>query len=685
MSQLTYPGVYVEDIPSGVRTITGVATSITAFLGRTARGPVNTPQTINNFGDFERHFGGLWNPGAVSFALKDFYLNGGSRAVVIRLYHPHYENQATQDEAIAAAQSVIDAALAVTSPDLDDALDDADTERDSQITADGSVATVANAVYSAMEAANGESDPSRRSIATAGAEAIPAGTTGASLAAAVAIIAAFEDAVQAAADAVLTAAEAAVSALVSPAAHELDAAQATRDVIAAAAAQAFADADSVKAAASSSLNVAAPLNRAQLDLGGSPDPLILEAANPGTWGNRLRARISHDALEPDGSPSTARFNLSVQDGETGVVETFGNLSLDPADTRFISDVLANQSTLVRTLGALPSSRPPASTLPSPGANPFGPATSTGVSRQASDGRPLVANDYLGSASQKTGLHALEDVDLFNLLCLPMREPEATATYPAVVNAAMAYCERRRAFFIMDPLPAWSDKDAAVTGINGFSPKSRNAAVFFPPLRQRNPLRDFRVETFPPCGAIAGVMARIDSSRGIWKTPAGLEATVRGITGLAQVLTDAENGELNPLGVNCIRSFPGMGSIVWGGRTLQGDDRLASEWKYLSVVRMLLYLQESLYRGTHWVVFEPNDASLWAQVRLSIGAFMQDLFRKGAFQGTTPSEAYFVKCDGETTTQHDINLGIVNIHVGFAPLKPAEFVVIKFQQINQSQA
>jgi len=144
------------------------------------------------------------------------------------------------------------------------------------------------------------------------------------------------------------------------------------------------------------------------------------------------------------------------------------------------------------------------------------------------------------------------------------------------------------------------------------------------------------------------------------------------------LNDSENGELNPLGVNCLRAFPVIGRVVWGSRTLQGADILASQWKYVPVRRLALFLEESLYRGTQWVVFEPNDEPLWAQIRLNVGAFMHGLFRQGAFQGKTPREAYFVKCDKETTTQDDINKGIVNILVGFAPLKLAEFVIIKIQ-------
>jgi phage tail sheath protein FI len=154
----------------------------------------------------------------------------------------------------------------------------------------------------------------------------------------------------------------------------------------------------------------------------------------------------------------------------------------------------------------------------------------------------------------------------------------------------------------------------------------------------------------------------------------------GVPKLSVPLTDNENGELNPLGINCLRALPAAGRVVWGSRTREGDDRLASEWKYIPVRRTALFIEESLYRGIQWVVFEPNDEPLWAQIRLNVGAFMNSLFRQGAFQGSTPREAYFVKCDKETTTQDDINRGIVNIVVGFAPLKPAEFVVLKIQQI-----
>jgi uncharacterized protein len=180
--------------------------------------------------------------------------------------------------------------------------------------------------------------------------------------------------------------------------------------------------------------------------------------------------------------------------------------------------------------------------------------------------------------------------------------------------------------------------------------------------------------------MAGLYARTDSARGVWKAPAGMEASLANVQKLDYKLSDPENGALNPLAINCLRTFTGYGNVAWGARTLYGEDQRGSEWKYVPIRRLALYLEESLYRGTKWVVFEPNDEPLWAQIRLNIGAFMHSLFRQGAFQGKSPRDAYLVKCDAETTTQDDRNRGMVNILVGFAPLKPAEFVIIKIQQM-----
>jgi phage tail sheath protein FI len=280
-----------------------------------------------------------------------------------------------------------------------------------------------------------------------------------------------------------------------------------------------------------------------------------------------------------------------------------------------------------------------------------------------------------------------DVDLFNLLCLPAVTSFNPNDALAVLSTAVSFCKRQRAFLIIDCPDSWQTLDDALDNLSDFdSLRSENAAMYFPRVQMPDPLDANRLRPFPPCGIVAGVYARTDSQRGVWKAPAGQEASLTGVRALVYKLNDRENGMLNPLGLNCLRVFPVVGPIVWGARTLLGADVLASEWKYIPVRRLALFIEESLYRGTQWVVFEPNDEPLWAQIRLNVGAFMHNLFRQGAFQGRTPREAFFVKCDKETTIQNDIDLGIVNILVGFAPLKPAEFVIIKISQIaGQVQA
>jgi len=237
--------------------------------------------------------------------------------------------------------------------------------------------------------------------------------------------------------------------------------------------------------------------------------------------------------------------------------------------------------------------------------------------------------------------------------------------------------------IVDPPVDWdsaSDVTNSASGVDSLGLRDENAAIYFPRVRMPDPLKENRLEEFVPCGVVAGVVARTDAQRGVFKAPAGQETTLFGVRELTVKLTDGERGQLDPLGVNCLRNFPIVGNVVWGARTLKGADRLASEWKYVPVRRLALFLEETLYRNLQWVVVEPNDEPLWAQIRLNVGAFMQNLFRQGAFQGTSPREAYFVKCDKETTTQNNIDLGIVNVLVGFAPLKPAEFVILKIQRM-----
>lgn len=610
----SYPGVYIEELPSPVHTITGVATSITAFVGRALRGPTNTATLINGYQDYVRMFGGLWTQSTMSYAVSDFFANGGAQAVIVRVYKAPDATKANQ-----GATDVVNAVKAVTT-------------------------TVGDAVAAAAAKAASEADPSAREAANAVAAAVIA-----------------------------------------------------------AAANTSATLTTLQTAATNASKLAgAPASKAQIVLGPSGSQLTLQAASEGTWGNQLRVRVDYATNEP-AQPNGVNFNLTVKDLGTGRVESLRNLSLDPTNARSVDKVCANQSQLVRVSGALPTQRPPASATIAAGGDPFDPNstanqdansanwTSTPVSTDGSDGVPPGSTEYQGDGAS-TGIYALRQADIVNLVNIP---PPLDATQTPLdvdgttLNLAAALCVELRSVLLVDSPTEWATVDKAVAGVDAIvqaiGSATPNAALYFPWIQKANVLHNNAIESFAPSGSVAGIIAATDAARGVWKAPAGLDAAIGGVVDLDVDMSDLENGELNPKAVNCIRSMPGAGSVIWGARTLRGDDRMADQWKYLPVRRMALYIEQSLYRGTKWVVFEPNDEPLWSAIRLNVTSFMHQLFRRQAFQGKTPQEAYLVKCDSQTTTQDDIDAGIVNILVGFAPLKPAEFVVIQIQQLAGQSA
>lgn len=294
------------------------------------------------------------------------------------------------------------------------------------------------------------------------------------------------------------------------------------------------------------------------------------------------------------------------------------------------------------------------------------------------GGQLKASDLVGTTHRKkrTGLYALLKAESFNLLCIPPYNA-ATNVDESVAQAAAEICAEQRAFLILDADSRWTSANDAHAAMQSASLRSANAAIYFPRLRYANPLRAGAIESFPACGAIAGVFARTDNQRGVWRAPAGLEATLTGVNDLTVAITDRDQDLLNPLGLNCLRKRPQSGIVLWGSRTTMGADTLASEWKYIPVRRLALFIQKSIERCTQWAVFEPNDEPLWASIRLNVGAFLNQLFRQGAFQGNTSSKAFFVKCDRSTMSADDIAKGRLVFQVGFAPLKPAEFIVLHF--------
>jgi phage tail sheath protein FI len=275
------------------------------------------------------------------------------------------------------------------------------------------------------------------------------------------------------------------------------------------------------------------------------------------------------------------------------------------------------------------------------------------------------------------IRALDSVDAFNLLVLP------GTTVPAILGPAAEYCRKRRAFFVMDaPLDAATPAQMSAAIATGLIPQTNDAAVYYPRPKISDPLNPGQLRSVPPSGTVAGLIACTDSTWGVWKAPGGPEIVPRGVQGLDYALNEAEADQLGRLGINCFRDFPARGPLLWGARTLAGADTAASEWKYIPVRRLALFLEESIDRGTQWAIFEPNDEKLWSQIRSQVEDFLLGLFRQGAFQGQKPADAFFARCDGTTTTPEDVAFGIVNIDIGFAPLRPAEFVLLRIGQKAQ---
>jgi len=390
--------------------------------------------------------------------------------------------------------------------------------------------------------------------------------------------------------------------------------------------------------------------------------------------DRIPIRVTIDNIQGAGSDVA---DVSIAYGTQ--TETFRKVNLTNTSPDFIETRIKGNSQLV-DIGPNPA-YPAAFTTPPLGPQDISLALPAGTvgTFEVADFNPVFQQDS-----------SLDKVSIFNLLILP------GIVNNGVLSEALAFCERKQAFLIMDPPKidvADQTTDWIGTFLNGgdsagnVAPRSTNGAVYFPYIKSTDPLTGAAIE-LPPAGSVAGIYARTDTNRGVWKAPAGLEAIVNNTTGVVDTgrMTDLMQGKLNLAGVDCLRTFPGVGTVVFGARTLVSANTAFQQWKYVSVRRMALFLEQTLYRNLGWVVFEPNDLPLWVAIRVSIENFMLSLFHQGAFQGTTPSQAFQVKCDATTTTQQDIDNGIVNIIVAFAPLKPAEFVIIKIAQLaGQAQS
>jgi phage tail sheath protein FI len=670
----TYPGVYIEEIPSGVHTITGVATSIGAFIDRFSQGPQDRGVQILSFSDFERSFGGLSTTSEASYAIQQFFLNGGSEAYVIRVGGAGINAAAVNLVATVGGAAVVltltagsmvggtiasnpgiwgnnirasvDYATTATVPDTSEALNELFNLTLAQINpTTGQVVRAetfrnltlrTGVINSALDVVNqGSQIATLSNVAALPARPLATGTLGTALPAVPAIPASLGImALTVDPDGTGTHVPAVWNATITYAVGPTDY-PGLRPIIEAA----------IKTAVPS---VPADPNNpfvAPLIAGAS-----VQLMGNGTAGFPYQYRVVLGGSGPTISP-----NATIAINDTALTSSLG----------LNAGVVNVQQYSLGINAFVAGAEQPL-------------AAGAGV---GNDGGAPGAAQIIGLQLNKTGIYALEDVDLFNILCVPVAATLGATDFQAVISAATAYCDARRAFLVVDIPPAVTNPAAMQTWMaQNDTLRDKNNAVYFPRTLIPDPLNNFRLRDVAPSGTVAGLYAQTDANRGVWKAPAGTEATLRNVSQLVYTMTDGENGVLNPLGIDCLRTFPVYGNVCWGARTLNGADVEASEWKYIPVRRFALFLEESLYRGTKWVVFEPNDEPLWAQIRLNVGAFMQSLFRQGAFQGQTPKDAYFVKCDKETTTQDDINKGIVNIVVGFAPLKPAEFVIIQIQQI-----
>lgn len=303
-----------------------------------------------------------------------------------------------------------------------------------------------------------------------------------------------------------------------------------------------------------------------------------------------------------------------------------------------------------------------------------------------------AKTFQGNATNRTGLGAFEEIsdvtmvvcpDLMSVYLSSKRTQGDREAVAAVQNAILAHCAQMKdRFAILDPLPDLGVQevyDWRMTGANYSKDDGKYGALYYPWIHIVNPLSKNggdKTIAVPPSGHMAGLYARTDAERGVHKAPAN--ETLRGAVKLAKGLIDSEQAKLNPVGINCIRSFPGRGILVWGARTLA---EAASEWRYINVRRLFNYIEESIYEGTQWVVFEPNDLDLWERVKRTISAFLTNVWRDGALFGATPGEAFYVKCDADLNPPSRRDNGELVVEIGIAPVKPAEFVIFRFKQVS----
>lgn len=800
--QVTYPGVYVQEAPSGVHAISGVATSVAAFVGMCPSGPVNVPTRIFSFREYEALFGGSAQVGEMTDQVRQFFMNGGGTAWIVRNAAGALDGDSLKARSRLQAEDNtnvltlsarnagstgnelrVEIDYATSSPDRSFNLkafrqtvqSDGQVKRSEEETlidlsmdpaSPRHVAKIVNEQSGLLNAAIPAGlTPLGVNVSQSGlifASAAPGGvkqffvahlagpshfvslgvSNGAPVLVGLAGLSGLADsaaicaAIQASALAELPAGTNLTVTTVLAAGGELLRFRSTQGPVV------ITSAPSNDAAAILRLGIAN--GGLETDHWSSRRPAstglvtrvhtgnaigdvfnrihVLADTDGTTLGNWALTAATTSATATPGAPFNvaAKLGTDATTGLTGVIGSFaavaaaldvlvssidansgGNfepfraglrLGVRPTYGTQDSDLsLSLTSTGAYALqtgtGLAQASIDPTnvvryalgSTVPVPPAGPGG--TYRILDQNGNDGAaPLpVDYDYSFDKLERTA-------DIFNLMILPRALAQLDSARAAVWGPASAFCKKKRAFLLVDPptdgstANPWTSANAAAADAVAFRSGvvTDYAATYWPRIVTANG-RGQKI-IIDPAGTMAGVYAKTDVKRGIWKAPAGLEASLIGVRGLETLITNDENGLTNPQAINTLRTLA-SGATSWGARTMIGYDGAPDQdYRYVPVRRLALYIEESLYRGLQFAVFEPNGETLWGQIRLAAGSFMNGLFRQGAFKGLKASDAYYVACDGNTTTPTDINLGIVNVEVGFAPLKPAEFVVLTIKQM-----
>ena len=620
-----HPGVYIQEISGGARPIEGVSTSTTAFVGRTQKGNLGLPELVTNFTEFQATYGDFLADSYVAHAALQYFNNGGKRLYVARVV------SSSTDTAVAASVRLGDReatpVLALT-----------------------------------ISAINPGTWANTFSIAIAAATVDPANQ--------------FKLTVSRGGDAVETFDNLSVNAAaVNFAGLAINGRSrfVTVDV--------NTDSTSTVAGTSVSGGTAAaalgdPTRRSLvIEINGDGPRTIALSGTLATGTDIANAiQVAVRALPPQAAPAAAYTGFTAGFASGKYTLTSGAAGRSSAVRVSNASFASNAAGLLKlgianggaevTGGA--SLQPATGSFALSGA---GSAAGSGVigSTIGADGAAPTDAELI------TGLAALDAISDVNIIAIPGRGSAA------IMDAGTSYCTQRQdCFFIGEPGMDVAATEDVKAFVDSLTVKTSYGALYFPWLKAVDPTgKSAAPIKVPPAGYVAGIYARTDGRRGVWKAPAGTEAGLAGTLGPAAQLNDAQQDVVNPIGANAIRLFPSSGVVVWGARTLATASD--PEYRYVPVRRLALFLERSIFNGIQWAVFEPNDENLWASLRLNIGAFMMNLFRAGAFQGSTPSQAFFVKCDEETNPQSEIDAGVVNVLVGFAPVRPAEFVVIKISQ------